>query len=482
MISQVLGETATSPAEPAPNRHRLRRPLALFAASLQLMIFRFLLPTPVGLADNGDGARLVCQLDVGGTWPTFEHVLFYYPPAAPCQLDYASSQLWLDNLAIRLGSLLGHTGFNLVDLGLICIAVASAGITLVAFAAPLPLRLRFALGGLLWLVVADSAFFGYFASVYSEAAALLGLLLVVAGILLLHRSRWLPWLGAALATTGGLLAANAKLQTLAIIVPLAIALVFWKPASRRGGMPLRGAVSVGLTAILVVGTVATQVRGDTLGSELREVNAHNTIFNGIVDGRHDTRGDLAALGLPAHFERYAGRTWWEEPAAHRDHAYAEYRDQVELSNITRFYLTHPVRTLQLLHRAATEMLVARVDYLGSYDRASGQPPRTLEYRVPIVSAVVAPLAPLGLFLVVPLWILLGRLAVRALRSGAAGAYEFGLATLFLLSAAVLLFGIAALAEGHEGTKHQTVTLYCTLLAGVLAATTVVIRRRSRYLT
>ncbi|MGH8572719.1 MAG: hypothetical protein ACREX8_09105, partial [Gammaproteobacteria bacterium] len=152
-----------------------------------------------------------------------------------------------------------------------------------------------------------------------------------------------------------------------------------------------------------------------------------------------------------------------------DVAYPEYRDKINLGNIVRFYVTHPARTAQLLQRGARELLVARVDYLGSYGEESGQPPRQLEHRVPLVSAVVQAFAPLGLFVLLPLWSYLGWLGVRAIRrAGRPGAYETGLAVLFLVVSAGLQFGVAALSEGHEGTKHQTLTLYCTLLAAVLA--------------
>ena len=464
----------------APAAVRAGAPAAVFAASLQLMLVRLLVPSPIGLADNGDGPRLICQLDVGNSWPRFEFVAFHYPPAKRCGLTYPSTQLLLDRMAKWLGSALGGSGLNLVDLGLLCSVIASAGITMIAFAVRLPLAStcwgrRIVLAALLWLVVADSAFFGYFASVYSEAAALLGILLLVAGYLMLHRNRWWPVAGGALVAGGGVLATGAKVQTAVIILPLAVMLLAWRPAvGGRHAFLLRCLVPVVLTAAVVFGSALVLVRGDATAASLREINAYNTIFNGIVDGKHDTRGDLADLGLPPHTERYAGRTWWEGPAAHSDDpAYPEYRDKITLDNITRFYATHPVRTLQLLNRAARDLLTARVYYLGSYGSSPGRVPGQLEYRVPVVSALVGAFAPLGLFVLLPLWALLCWLGVRAARRGG---YELCVVILFLLTSAALQFGVAALSEGHEGTKHQTVALYCTLLAGVLALATLLLGR------
>jgi hypothetical protein len=458
-----------------PAAARLGVPVAVFAASLQLMLLRFLVPTPVGMADNGDGARLICQLDVGGGWPRFSHVIFRYPDHPSCGLAYPSTQLWLDRLAKWLGGVFGGGGLNLVDLGLLCSVVASAAITVLTFAFPRAgLRSRLVLVGLLWLVVADSAFFGYFASVYSEAAALLGFPLLAAGMLVLHRPGWRMVAGAALVVLGGVLAAGAKVQTLVIVLPLATALLAWRPALRgRYAFAVRCAVPLVLTAAVGSGALLVQAQGDAFGSSLRPINAYNTIFNGILDGEHDTEGDLAALGLPRHAERYAGRTWWEEPtAASDDPAYGDYRDKITMGNVARFYATHPARTLQILQKGARDTLTGRVSYLGSYG-VGGEPGR-LEYRVPVFSSLLLALAPLGLFLLVPLWGAIGWLGVRAIRRR--GVYEVGLVVLFLLAASVTQFFVSALAEGHEGVKHQVLTLYCLLLAAVLAGVSAFVHR------
>src|SRR6266567_4492646 len=61
--------SAADPAEPAgrPARLGIRRLrgaaglwLSIFSVSLALFVVRFLIPTPVGQADNRDGPRLMC--------------------------------------------------------------------------------------------------------------------------------------------------------------------------------------------------------------------------------------------------------------------------------------------------------------------------------------------------------------------------------------------------------------------------------------
>ena len=71
-----IPETQAGPAAAPPGvrvaRLRLRRPrgpagrwLSIFAASFGLFLIRFLVPVPVGQADNRDGPRLMCGLGVG---------------------------------------------------------------------------------------------------------------------------------------------------------------------------------------------------------------------------------------------------------------------------------------------------------------------------------------------------------------------------------------------------------------------------------
>src|SRR5207248_5740411 len=99
----------------------LRFGSGVFTASLAVLLVRFLVPRPIGMADNGDGWRLLCQL--GGRQlnrPSEGWVRFSYGPAPACKSDYISSQSWLDLAANKLGILLGsHAVLNLVVLGVL---------------------------------------------------------------------------------------------------------------------------------------------------------------------------------------------------------------------------------------------------------------------------------------------------------------------------------------------------------------------------
>ncbi|WP_033288502.1 hypothetical protein [Amycolatopsis jejuensis] len=443
----------------------LRFGLGVFAASLVLLLLRFLVPRPVGMADNGDGWRLLCRL--GGRQldrPSEGFVRFSYGSAPPCDSAYISSQNWLDWAASKLGTLFGAAGvLNLLVLGVLtCILVAGA-ITATVLGLDLNRRNRIIATALLLLVMGDSAFFGYFASVLSEGAAFLGILLICGGLLLMHRTRGLRWTGAAVTVLGGLIGLNAKSQTLLLIPLFAVALLLTRPPGARGRE--RWVLPLAVLAIVGAGTFAMQSQGDPANTEYREANMYHAVFDSIVDGKHDTKADLAALGLPESFEKYIGTGWWSENAAWHDPLYPQYRDKISRRNVVQYYASHPARTAEILQQGGIDALTARPENLGSFGELSGQPRLAKEYRVPVFSGLAALAAPLGLFVLIPIWVLIALAGVRAFRHRRR---EYGIVAFLLVFFAVGQLGLSALGEGVEGVKHQLLTLFPTVLAIVFA--------------
>jgi hypothetical protein len=456
--------------------------LGVFGASLALFVARFLVPRPIAMSNNGDGARVLCGAGItwhGGPEP-FIHLAYTADPGAtPCRPTYLLTQGWLADVAVRLGGVAGvHATLSLVVLGLLSSIIAAAAITAIVLGLPHGRRARLAVAAGLLLVVADSAFFGYFAAVLGEGAAFLGLLLIAGGLLLTAREgRW-SYAGMVVTLVGGVLAVNAKVQTLTILPILVLAILLVRPGTLRGARRWASAVLVigalGAITLYAQQSVEPAVAPDgTLaarpGDDSREVNMVNSIFLNIVDGRHDTQADLADLGLPPSFAQYAGNGWWHPHPATMDPLYAQYRGQMSRRNVVTYFATHPGRTLEVLNRAATDQLTARPGYLGSFDRSAGFAPHAQEYRVPVVSWLTGLIAPLGLFVLVPIWLFV---LVRAwfLRRE-----PLGVVLAFLLAVSLTQFGTAALGDGIEGIKHQSVALFTILLAVVLA---IPVRRRA----
>src|SRR5437773_8283040 len=138
------GEEPPGRGDPGPpgRRPRSLRPL-IFSGALGLLLVRFLLPVPVGQADNRDGPRLMCGkgLGLGPVMPAhfprfFRYAYFQYAPSPECRSlgrPYPTSEIVPLELARALTRLLGLPGaINLIALGLIFCVAAATGITALA--------------------------------------------------------------------------------------------------------------------------------------------------------------------------------------------------------------------------------------------------------------------------------------------------------------------------------------------------------------
>ncbi|MFD9895822.1 hypothetical protein ACFWY9_41305 [Amycolatopsis sp. NPDC059027] len=453
----------------------IRLGLGVLITSLGVLLVRFLVPRPIGMADNGDGWRLLCQLGASQPdRPSEKFVRFAYGAAPECKSAYISSQSWLDKTASELGKLLGSSSvLNLLVLGVLCTVLLALGITAIVLGLRLSTRNRIIATALLLLVAGDSAFFGYVASVLSEGAAFIGILLLCGGLLLMNRAGAWRYAGAVVTVAGALIGINAKTQTLLLIPVFVLALLFVRAPGVRG--LARWALPLAVLAVAGTGTALMQSTGDPANAEYREANMYHVVFDAIVDGKHDSAADLAALGLPAEFAKYSGTGWWSAHPAHSDPLYPKYRDKISRRNVAHYYLTHPLRTVEIMQKSAQEVLTARVPNLGSFGEHAGQPPLAKEYRVPVVSGLTGFLAPLGLFFLLPLWIVVLWLGIRAFRRRS-GRRDLGVVTLMLLLFSVGQFLASGLGEGIEGVKHQQLTLFPTLLAAVFAGLSLLPRK------
>ncbi|MFD9892032.1 hypothetical protein ACFWY9_22040 [Amycolatopsis sp. NPDC059027] len=466
-------DTAPSPAPVRRFRVEALLGLGVFGATLALLLIRFLVPRPVAMSDNGDGFRVLCG--AGIPWKSQPEPfvrLVYDVPGGTCEPTYLLSQSWLARAARWIGDLFGeHGSLSLTVLGIVSSALAAAAVAAIVLGLPYGRGVRIAVAAGLLLVVGDSAFFGYFASVLGEGAAFLGLLLATGGLLLMARGGWWSYAGTAVTVFGGVVAVNAKVQTLMVLPLLAVAVLLIRPDGRRGlarwvpSLLVIGALG-GLTLYAQQTVEPAKAPDGTLavrpGDDSREINMFNTVFLNIIDGKHDTQADLAALGLPPAFAKYAGNGWWHPNPATLDPEYPRYRDKLSRHNVVGYFASHPGRTLEVLNRAAGDLLTARPDYLGSFDVSAGLPPHAQEYRMPVASWLTGLLAPLRLFALVPLWLFVAWRGLRHRRTA------LGVVLGLLLTVAVGQFVLAALGDGIENIKHQAVALFATLLAVPLA--------------
>ena len=454
----------------------------MFAISLGLFIVRFLVPTPVGQADNHDGPRLTCVLGVEpatrGYSRWFQYAYFEFVPSAGCGHfpRYPSSQLVPLELARVLTWVTGLPGtLNLIALGVLTCVIASFGI--VSLAAGLRLRLwaQLAVAAVAWLIMADAAFFDVYASPFSEPAALIGLLLVAAGVVYLGRGWRETVFGLVLAGSGGLLAILAKEQYLTMAVPVCLTLVL-ASATRGGGRGLRrfwtrqARAAIMVAALLATMTAAYALwdRTSRYATGLHREQVVDVVFSEIVT-RHDehARADLRALGLPASWAKYAGTNSFGRFTVLHDPLYPRYEAKLSDGTITHFLLTHPRSTVSIGQHAAIYAQQLRVTYLGNYAPGAGHRPGATESRVAVLTWLMHRLPrQLGLLWYVPLWAAMAAIAIAALfvPRGRAWRRDGAFLVLCMTGCAIAAFIPAAYLDGISTSRHMVGMNIATALA------------------
>jgi hypothetical protein len=463
------------------------RPL-IFSGALGLLLVRFLLPVPVGQADNRDGPRLMCGAGfrLGPLYPAhyprfFRYAYFPYAPSPECHTSgrpYPTSELVPLELARGLTRLLGLAGtINLVALGLIFCVAAATGITALATGLRVRPWAQIVIAAALWLIIADAAFFDVFASPFEEPAALTGLLLFAAGLLYLGRG-WRSTLnGLALAGPGGIGVVVSKEQYVILALPVCATLILASaPRGTRGWRRYLTRQTYAATAVaaLIAMAAGAYTVWDTqswAGQRLQHLQTVDVVFVSIVNGHDNERADLRALHLPASWAKYAGKFYWAPGSVRTDPLFDRYKPEFTDLNVAHFLLTHPGRALGIANDAAIQANLVHASTLGDYPPGSGHPPGAYESRVAVVSWLTRQLSGnAGLAFLLPLWAALlatGLFALRR-RPGQPWQRDGAVLVLCLTSCAMLAFIPPGFFDGISTTRHMVGENLATDLALTIA--------------
>jgi hypothetical protein len=459
--------------------------LSIFGGSLGLFILRFLVPVPVGQADNHDGPRLMCGLGVGpvthGHPRWFRYAYFEYVPHTACAHIpfYPSSEIVPLGIARLLTPVLGLSGtLNLIALGLLYCVIAAFGIASLAAGLRVRAWAQLAVAAAAWLIVADAAFFDVYASPFSEPAALIGLLLVAAGVLYLGRGWQETAYGLALAGSGGFLAIMAKEQYLTLAVPVCLALVLACAPKLQGRWRGRfrtrqAAAGIVAAAVLAVMAAAYGVWDNTssYGARLHHEQAVDMIFSDIVNKQATAAANLRALGLPVSWARYANHDFWNPHSVRHDPLYHRYAGKLTDITIAKFLLSHPGYLLSTGQHAAVLAQRFRVNTLGNYPPTAGHPPSATESRVAVLSWLMRQLpAGLGLGWLLPLWAAMAAAAIAALRRrrGSGWHRDGAVLVLCMTGCAIAAFLPPAYFAGISTTRHMAGMNIATAFAFVVS--------------
>lgn len=454
---------------------------------------RMLWPPAAGLADSGDGLRLMCQLGVapggqgtaspGAFWAPFwpDHRYFGEACGVPGTGEtYTSSELILLRAAEWLGVLFGPSGgLDLRFLALLCAVLVGAGVALWMLALPssvsMPARLLIAC--VVGLIMVDSGIARFYASPYSEPAALLGVMLLCPALLWLLRQRRYTW-GALVAVAGlGAFAMLAKTQMVSVLPVLCVVLLLrpsmparWRGTGSWWRVRLPALGLVGALVVLATVYLANQPKRYT------EVGAYGELFDMILPLSQDPAGDLAWFDLDPSLAAGSGTTINSPDSVVYEPSYAGFADRVTPARIGLFYLTHPGRLGRLMDTGMRGMASYDTEtYLASYSADSGMPAFTTDSRVPVVSWVFS------IYRDVPALVMLHWLAMLALflyatfgARGTGGHRPLGLLGLAIVAMLTTQFWTVLLTGGaHEISMNMVVTdllLFMTVpvAIGVLA--------------
>jgi hypothetical protein len=475
---------------------RLREPgwlwASVFGVSFGLFLVRFLVPAPVGQADNRDGPRMMCgalglKPVVSPGYPRFfRYAYFAYVPAAhQCgRSPYLTSELVPLAVARLLTPVLGlHGRLNLIALGVLTCAIASVAIASLVTGLRIRLWAQWLVAAALWLIVADAAFFDLFASPFSEPAALVGLLLVAAGLVYLGRDRRASLRGLVLAGAGGFLVVLAKEQYLFLALPICLALVL-ASASRDGGPVLgrfrtrQAEAAIAVAVVLALSAAGYQVvnMNSAYGKRTEPIRAVDTIFEHIVNWKdRNKRADLHALGLPASWSKYAGSYYWSRHSVRNDPLYPRYEPELTDSHLAAYFLTHPGHIITMGEQAASEGLRVRVTTLGDYPPSAGHRPGTLDTRVIVYSWLAQRLPPgPALLWLVLLWLAMTAVGLAALlRRREPWHRDAAVVVLCMTGCAVVAFIPPAYFAGISTARHMAVMNLALALAFAMSVTLVV---------
>jgi len=465
------------------------------AAVFVLLIIRLLVPTPVGMSDQGDGQRLLCQLGVANVAPSnyvlmWQHIYTQWIPhqwyGETCGTlatgnAYISSQLLLLWPAKFLTPLFGW-GFGLDTraVGIVCAFFFSVLLTL--FVAFLPGRIGFRvmMGALVAAVMADGIFVDFFISPYSEAACFLGVFAMFVAMLYMWRKGHPTLLGIGFFTLATLFTITAKTQMVAVL-PVAIGALLWRcthrgpsfgqwirinwpwgetpksPNRLQRAMP--AFIAIGLLTGCTVGYYLVQPR------DLGELNRYNAIFSEMLPNSDNPKGDLQWFGLDPAMSAASGTTVASTNSAIFDPGYKDFNTKVTQVKIMLFYVVHPNRLVSMLDRGLDAMAHPVLGYLGSYTADSGQPASAKEHRWPVVQEVSVVFAAVpALFIFVELLTPVLGIAVASRRRLGRQSRAFGMATALFSASLILQFWAVMLSEGaSEIYKHMIVVTFMNAL-------------------
>ncbi len=347
------------------------------AVAAGILGFQILVPPAIGLADNGDFAKMTRKF---GLYPVvddlsvsaFRYIQLHYNlrPDNHGDTGFHSSEalpiraaLWLNRIVTRRGV------FDLRALGAVHAALFLLALALwIGLLRPERAAVRIALPALAIFVFCDVIFSTCYNSFYLDAGAFVFLMLSIAALLRAMVRRRAA--DSVLALFFCLLLVTAKSQHALLAVPLAVFLI-WERKALWPRRPLLGGALA--TVLIVAGGAFGLAEGSPPG--YTGPCLFNMIFERLLPTAKNPSAELASLGLDQSYLRYKNIDAYMDRSPMRDPRWVRsFLARTSFLRLSEFYVTHPNRAWCVATLALGEAALGRPPGIGNYDESAGRPP------------------------------------------------------------------------------------------------------------
>ena len=368
------------PAKPDVTRgKRWRRfeALAFLALAASILFVQLMVPPIIGLADNGDFARVAGLFSIGvppnvARLNYFAFIVREYDisPAHYFNSGFLTSAvlpIGLADLANRIFNASSRFDIRFAGaihslLFLTALALFAAGTDSWGLAQRVVTRL------LAILIFTDVSYAAFFNSFYSEPSSMVFLLIALSAAILAWSREPPGRTMVFVAVVAAILFVLAKPQN--VLAGAALAIVCWRAGSdpKVEIRTLCRAGAIGLLVMSLAGYVTTS-RG------IREATYYVAVFSELLPHSPNPAADADELGLDPSLLRYAGTNPWSPGApSENDRAFRmAFLERINFRKLLSFYAHHPARLWDLLNREAKSTLDRR-PLLGNFERRPGLMP------------------------------------------------------------------------------------------------------------
>ena len=349
-----------------------RRKLAwmVIAVAAAVLSYQLFIPPIVGLADQGDFARIIGTFGYApeDRSATIAFVAPKYvpdPAARKPEWEQPSSEYLFVACAILLNKIISPDG----KLDIVVIGAVHALAFLAAFARLLLVTKQYRAGPVLWIIglvaLTDVGYAAYWNSFYAEPASCIFFLLLAAESIAISNSKQASPRKIALWTLWAILFVMAKAQNapLGVLLTLfSVRLCWWTN--------YRGTV---LCPVLI--GAATLFNVLTIPARVQWADAYNHMFLAILPESGNPSADLQAFSLEPSLAKYSGTGAWSPGSAFHDMvASGVVGNQITHAAIARFYLQHPARIWRHSKTLLPIAFSLRPEWCGNFERTAGRPP------------------------------------------------------------------------------------------------------------